>query len=88
MLEADGLPMAVSTPQTSCVYLDRTRLLEGEEAFAVGIAKPVSALSAHGVRGHLYRAQGRSVEMDAVQRMIERLARPPAPKPPARRLVR
>jgi len=39
------------------------------------------------VRDHLYRAQGQPVEVEAAQRMIERLARP-APKPPTRGLVR
>jgi len=77
-----------SAPKRSNTYLDRTRLPNAEEAFAEAIAKPVRALSAHGVRDQLYRAQGRPVEMDAAQRMIERLARLPAPKPPARRLVR
>ncbi|HUZ44356.1 MAG TPA: MobF family relaxase [Acidimicrobiales bacterium] len=67
--------------------VDRTGLLDAEEAFADAIAKPVRALSAHGVRDHLYRAQGQPVEVEAAQRMIERLARP-APKPPTRGLVR
>jgi len=68
--------------------VDRTGLLDPEEAFAEAIAKPVRALSALGVRDHLYRAQGQVVEIEVAQRMIERLARLELSKAPARRLGR
>ena len=70
--------------------LDRTGLLDPEEAFATAIAKPTRALSALGVRDHLYRAHAQVVqaEPDAAQRMAERLARLGVSKAPARRLGR
>ncbi len=66
--------------------VDRTGLVDTEEAFAADIARPANALCAHAVRAQL---RGEAPELpvdDAAQRMIRRLDRLQERKQPARGL--
>jgi hypothetical protein len=56
--------------------VDGTGAEDAEDLLADRIARPTPSLSAHGVREQLHRAQGKAIELDEAQRMIERMARP------------
>ncbi len=66
--------------------VDRTGLVDTEEAFAADIARPANALCAHAVRAQLRGDAPTPPVDDAAQRMIHRLVRLQERNRPARGL--
>ena len=63
--------------------VDKTGLVDPEEAFAAAIARPANALCAHAVQAQLRGERPEPPVDDAAQRMIRHLDRLQAPSPPA-----
>ncbi len=66
--------------------VDRTGLVDAENAFAAAIARPANALCAHAVRAQLRGGAPEPPVDDAAQRMIRRLDRLQEQKQPVRGL--